>query len=90
MTKGRLRPPICPWRIEVGDPATQSRSLFLHVFEVADEQVRQPVSVTFVPPAGIDIADRWRVRLNTAGDLGGTVNGKPLATTTQIESQYRL
>jgi hypothetical protein len=90
MTKGRLRPPICPWRIEIGDPTTQSRSLFLHVFEVADEQVRQPVSVTLVPPAGIDIADRWQVRLNATGDLGGTVNGKPLATTTQIESQYRL
>jgi hypothetical protein len=90
MTQGRLRPPICPWRIEVGDPATEPRSLFLHVFEIVDEQVRQPLGVSFVPPAGIDIADHWQVRLNATGDLGGTVNDKPLATTIQIESQYRL
>jgi len=90
MTQGRLRPPICPWRIEVGDPATEPRSLFLHVFEIVDEQVHQPVTVTFVPPAGINIADRWQVRLNATGELGGTVNDKPLATTIQIESQYRL
>jgi hypothetical protein len=89
LTQGRLRPPTCPWRIEVGDPTTGTRSLFLHVFEIDDEQVRQPLAVSFVPPAGIDIADHWRVRLNATGDLGGTVNDKPLTTTIQIESQYR-
>jgi hypothetical protein len=60
------------------------------VFEIVDEQVHQPAAVTFVPPAGINIADRWQVRFNATGDLGGTVNDKPLATTIQIESQYRL
>ncbi len=90
LTQGRLRPPICPWRIEVGDPTTEPRSLFLHVFEIVDEQIRQPAAVTFVPPAGINIADRWQVRLNVTGELGGTVNDKPLTTTIQIESQYRL
>ncbi len=89
MTQERLRPPICPWRIEVGDPTAGTRSLFLHVFEIVDEQILQPAAVTFTPPAGIDIAGRWQVRLNATGDLGGTVNGKPLATTIQIESQYR-
>ncbi len=89
MTQGRLRPPICPWRIEVADPTTGARSLFLHVFEIVDGQVLQPATVTLVPPAGIDIADRWQVRLNATGEPGGTVNDKPLTTTIQIESQYR-
>ncbi|MBI3857946.1 MAG: hypothetical protein HY293_19885, partial [Planctomycetes bacterium] len=30
---GRSRPPVCPWRIEVADPGTGSRTLFLHVLE---------------------------------------------------------
>jgi hypothetical protein len=47
-----------------------------------------PVSVTFVPPVGIDIADRWQVHFNTTGELGGMVSNKPLATTVRIESQY--
>ncbi len=89
MTPGRLRPPICPWRIEVGDPTTGARTLFLHVFEIANESVSPPAAVTFVPPAGVNIAERWQVRLNPTGSLGGTVNDKPLATTVQIESQYR-
>ena len=88
ITEGRLKPPVCPWRIEIGDPGNGSRTLFLHVFEIVDEQVRQPAAVTFVPPAGIDIADRWQVRLNATGELSGTVNDKPLATTIKIESQY--
>jgi hypothetical protein len=88
MTQRRLRPPICPWRIEVGDPTMEVRSLFLHVFEITKESGRQPAAVTFVPPAGINIADRWQVRLNPAGSLGGTVNDKSLATAVRIESQY--
>ncbi|MBN1506448.1 MAG: hypothetical protein JW955_06360 [Sedimentisphaerales bacterium] len=89
MTPGRLKPPICPWRIEVGDPNSGSRSLFLHVFEIADEQAVRPAAVTFVPPAGIDIADRWQVRFNSAGPLGGAVCNKPLTTTVNTETQYR-
>jgi hypothetical protein len=88
MTQGRTRPPICPWRIEIGDPSGGSRTLFLHIFEIANESVQQPASVTFVPPAGIDITDRWQVRFNAAGKLGGTVNEKSLAATVRIESQY--
>ena len=88
ITRGRLRPPLCPWRIEVGDPTSEARSLFLHVFEIADEPVPQPASVTFVAPAGVDIADRWQVRFHPAGLLGGTVCNKPLATTVKTEAQY--
>ncbi len=88
MTERRLRPPICPWRIEIGDPTSETRTLFLHVFEITNESVSQPATVTFVPPAGVNIADRWQVRLNPVGSLGGTVNDKPLATTVRIESQY--
>jgi len=88
MTEGRAKPPICPWRIEVGDPSNTSRSLFLHVFEIVDEQIHQPTTVSFVPPAGIDIAGRWQVRFNPTGPLGGTVGNKPLATTVKTETQY--
>ena len=73
----------------MGDDSDGSRSLFLHVFEIVDEQVRQPTAVTFVPPAGVDIADRWQVRFNPTGELGGTVGDKPLTTTIKIETQYR-
>jgi len=90
MAQGRLRPPICPWRIEVSDPNGGNRTLFLHVFEIVDEQIRQPGSVTFVSPAGINIADHWQVRFNATGELGGTVNDKSLATTVGIDSQYHL
>ena len=86
----RGRPPICPWRIEVGDPGDENRSLFLHVFEIVDEQTREPADVTFAAPAGVNIAGRWQVRFNSAGAMGGMVNDKPLATTVQIESQYPL
>jgi hypothetical protein len=88
VAKGRMKPPVCPWRIEVGDPGDSSRSLFLHVFEIADEQLRQPTAVKFVAPAGVDIAERWQIRFNPAGPLGGKIAGKPLATTIQLERQY--
>jgi len=88
MTEGRLKPPICPWRIEVGDPDSGSHTLFLHVFEIVDEQVLQPAVVTFVAPAGINIADQWQVRFNATGELGGTVNNEPLAATVKTETQY--
>jgi len=88
LTRGRLKPLLCPWRIEIADPTTEARSLFLHVFELADEPVQQPTSVTFVAPAGVDIADRWQVRFHPAGPLGGTVCNKPLATTVKTEAQY--
>jgi len=88
MTEGRKRPPICPWRIEIADPNSGTRTLFLHVFEIANEQAHQPGEVSFVTPAGIDIAGRWQVRFNPAGLLGGTVGNKPLTTTVKTETQY--
>ncbi|MEJ2702125.1 MAG: hypothetical protein P8Z79_06745 [Sedimentisphaerales bacterium] len=89
MTKRRLRPPICPWRIEVADPQGGSRTLFLHVFEVTDVGVHQPASLQFATPAGVNIGQRWQVRFNPTGMLGGTVNGKPLITTIKTEAQYQ-
>ncbi len=87
-TKDRMKPPVCPWRIEVGDPGDSSRSFFLHVFEIADEQIRQATAVKFVAPAGVDIAERWQIRFNPAGPLGGKIGNKPLTTTVQTERQY--
>ncbi len=53
--------------------------------EIVDEQIHQPVTVTFLPPAVIDIADQWQVHFNTKGDLVGMVSNKSLATTVRIE-----
>lgn len=66
----------------------RQRGLAGIALEIVDEKILQPVSVTFVPPAGIGMADRWQVHFNTTGDLGGMVSNKPLATTVRIESQY--
>ena len=88
MSKGRMKPPICPWRIEVGDAGDSNRSLFLHVFEVAEEHICQATDVKFVTPAGVDIAELWQVRFNPAGPLGGMINNKPLTTTVNVERQY--
>jgi len=89
MSEGRTKPPICPWRIEVGDDDQDARTLFLHVFEIANEQAGRPAEVTFAPPDGVDIEGRWRVRFNSAGELGGSVDDQPLATTVNTEAQYR-
>jgi hypothetical protein len=86
---GRSRPPICPWRIEVADPAKGSRTLFLHVLEVVDETVVEPTDVRFVAPAGLDLGDRWKIRFHADGAVGGTVGTASLATTVKNESQYR-
>jgi hypothetical protein len=88
-TDGRAKPPVCSWRIEVGDPENGSRTLFLHVFEVADEGVLQPAPVEFSAPAGVNIAQRWQVRFNPKGALGGMVNDRPLTTTVKTETQYQ-
>ena len=88
LTEGRKRPPLCPWRIEVGDPGPGARTLFLHVFEIGDEAARQPTDVTFVAPAGLDIAGRWRVRFHVSGPLGGQVGDQNLTARIQTEAQY--
>jgi len=100
-SEGRMKPPICPWRIEVGDPTNASggvgapgegntgrRTLFLHVFEVGDESDRQPASVKFVPPAGVEIGKQWRVQFNATGPLGGKLGDLELATAIHTEQQY--
>jgi len=84
----RTKPPICPWRIEVADPNDRTRTLFLHVFEISDENVREPVDIKFVPPAGVDIGTLWKVRLNADGPLGCSVNAQSLATDIKTQAQY--
>jgi hypothetical protein len=90
MTEGRKRPPLCPWRIEVGDLCPGARTLFLHVFEIGNETLRQPAEVKFIAPAGLDIGDRWSVRFHAAGPLGGQVGNQRLTTTVQTDAQYLL
>jgi hypothetical protein len=87
MTEGRTKPPICRWRIEVGDRGEGARSLFLHVFEVADDEVTQASPVKLVAPAGVDIGT-MKVRFNAAGSLGGTVDNQPLSSSVHTEAQY--
>ena len=88
MTEERKQPPICPWRIEVGDPSSGNHTLFLHVFEITDETNHEPSEIRFVAPAGVDIDGRWRVRFNQTGPLGGSVGEQKLATAVHAESQY--
>jgi hypothetical protein len=42
-----------------------------------------------VPPTGVEIADRWQVRFNATGSLGGQVGEQSLAVTTKTDAQYR-
>ena len=88
ITPGRTKPPVCPWRIEVGDPGPEARMLFLHVFEITDEAVREATPVRFVAPAGVDIGDRWQVRFNANGPLGGSVGVTNLTSTINTAAQY--
>ncbi len=88
MTEGRKKPPMCPWRIEVGDPNPGARTLFLHVFEIGDEQDVQPTEVKFVAPAGVDIGGRWQIQFHANGPLGGRVGNRKLATVVHTEGQY--
>ena len=87
-SEGRLKPPSCPWRIEVGDPNPGPRTLFLHVFEIGAEAGRQPAQVRFVAPAGVDLAEHWRVRFNATGPLGGAIDSRSLATSVHVEAQH--
>ncbi|MGO8678114.1 MAG: hypothetical protein ACLQVX_19905 [Limisphaerales bacterium] len=87
-SKGRREPPVCPWRIEVGDPNPGSRTLFLHVFEIGAEADRQAAEVKFVAPAGVEIAGHWSVRFNATGPLGGAINDRDLANAVHAEAQY--
>jgi hypothetical protein len=87
-TEGRKQPPICPWRIEVGDPTPGDRTLFLHVFEIGDETDHQASEVRFVAPAGVDIDGHWRLRFDPTGPLGGKISERSLATAIDPTVQY--
>lgn len=89
MAPGRAKPPLCPWRIEIGDPGPGARTLFLEVLEVADEDVIQPTEAVFLAPSGVDLGTRWKIRFNADGAVGGSVGGTPLATTLKTAPQYR-
>jgi hypothetical protein len=84
---GRNRPPICPWRIEVGHPAKGARTVFLHVLEIADEGATEPAPLK-VADGVLELGGR-RVTFNAEGPLGATVDGTPLATTVKTDAQYR-
>lgn len=90
VTEGRKQPPLCPWRIEVGDPNPGARTLFLHVFEIADETNHQPAQVDFVAPAGVDIDGRWHVRFDPEGPLAAKIGGQSLSTVIRTEAQYSV
>ncbi|MGO8701691.1 MAG: hypothetical protein ACLQVY_28745 [Limisphaerales bacterium] len=87
-SEGRLKPPICPWRIEVGDLSTGARTLFLHVFEIADESAQKPAEVRLLPPAGVEIGGKWKVRFNADGPVGGSLDDRSFATAIDTASQY--
>jgi len=88
VSEGRQKPPVCPWRIEVGDPDPGPRALFLHVFEIGAEGGRQPAQARFAAPAGVDLSEDWRVRFNATGPLGGAINGRSFAAAVHAEAQY--
>ena len=88
MTEGGKKPPSCPWRIEVADPNTGTRTQFLHVFEIGEETDQASAKVTLLAADGVQIGSRWRVRFNADGPLGGAVNGEPLTTRVNVEAQY--
>ncbi len=90
MTAGRNKPPICPWRVEVSDRGKTARTLFLHVFEIADEETGQPSEVVLAGPAGVDISKRWRVRFNEVGPVGGKVGERDLTRTVDTDAQYGI
>jgi hypothetical protein len=87
-TEGRLKPPLCPWRIEVGDPGAQARTLFLHVFEIAGQSAQTPAEVRLLLPAGVEIGNRWKVLFNADGPLGGQLDAQPLTTAIHTAPQY--
>jgi hypothetical protein len=86
---GRTQPPLCPWRIEIGDPGAGTRTLFLLVLELADDEVVQATAARFVAPAGVDLGDRWKIRFHAEGTVGGSVDGKALANSLKTDAQYR-
>lgn len=83
------KPPICPWRIEVADPAQGARTLFLHVFEIRNDDNEASTAVQLLEPAGVQIGGKWKVQFKTSGALGGKIGERDLATEVHTESQYQ-
>ena len=83
------RPPITPWRIEVGDASPGARTLFLHVFEIGNEGDSSQTEVELTGPAAIRIGEKWRVQFNPAAPIGAKIGERALTTEVHLESQYR-
>lgn len=95
----REQPPICPWRLEVAAPLSEA-TLFLHVFQVADEGVTRMAPVVLTRQGGtVSVAigtgnTTWAVTLDVNGEAGGTVTPPRekkairLANEIQTDAQY--
>ena len=88
LTEGRKKPPVCPWRIEVGDSNPGTRTLFLHVFEILDKTDEPATEVTLLGASGVSLGGRHRVQFHGTGPLGGTIDGQPLTQEIHTEAQY--
>jgi hypothetical protein len=84
----RGKPPRCPWRIEVADPASGTESLFIHVLELDDDPAASPAATTLVGTAGVTIGGRWTLSFSTSGAPGGSVNGVALPNGLELDAQY--
>jgi len=86
--EGRKKPPFCPWRIEVGDPSQERERYSCTCSRFARSKFISLRKVQFVPPAGVAIGDRWIVRFQPTGPLGGGLGDQPLTTMIQTNAQY--
>ncbi|MBN8525594.1 MAG: hypothetical protein J0M02_09680 [Planctomycetes bacterium] len=98
---GRDEAPLCDWRLEFAAPL-EAETIFLHVFQVADEAVQEMAPVKLNQGGGtlqleIGAAPRlWKVALAARGEPGGSVSGpglpnaSRLPTTLETQEQYRL
>jgi hypothetical protein len=86
--------------LEVAAPL-EEQTLFLHVFQIADEAVTAMAPVALAQDAQavrVEIGippQRWRVTLAVSGDLGGSVTApgmveaERLPLTVETQGQYR-
>ncbi|MBA3935932.1 MAG: hypothetical protein H0X38_00570 [Planctomycetes bacterium] len=97
----RGEPPYCDWRLEVAAPLAE-QTLFLHVFQIADEAVTTMAPVVLAEDAQAvrleigTVEQRWRVALAVSGDLGGSVTApgmaeaEPLPVAVETRAQYAV
>jgi len=62
--------------------------LFLNVFEVPNEEVREATATTLDVIAGVRIGDRRRARFNPTAPLGGRVEERSVTMEVRLEGQY--